>query len=123
MGVGNAHGIYCPKLSKTSWGSLTPSLSIFPYRLSVTTSITRGLPRYARNDKGAGTLFLLGLQGATPLRKLGQLDPKTFYLSVSLECYEYGIRVKGIIPLWVWATPTNSIAQVKQNEVLRYSRR
>ena len=44
---------------------------------------------------------------------------------MSLECYYfvYGIRVKGMIPLWVWATPTNSIAQVKQNEVLRYSRR
>ena len=33
-----------------------------------------------------------------------------------LGCYYcvYRIRVKGIIPLWVWATPTNSIAQVKQ---------
>ena len=136
---------------RSSWGSLTPRLSIFLYRLGVTPACTKGLTRYARNDgnKGAGTLFLLGLQGATPLRvrthlsktkfcaihavrryahkrnKLGQLDPKFFYLSVTLRCCYCvnGLRVKGIIPLWVWATPTKSIAQVKQNEVLRYSRR
>ena len=45
---------------RSSCDSLTPNFSIFPFRLGVTTSITRGLPRYARNDKGAGTLFLLG---------------------------------------------------------------
>ena len=31
VGVGNAHELYCP-----NWGSLTPSFSIFPFRLGAT---------------------------------------------------------------------------------------
>ena len=55
-------------------------------------------------------------------RFISSLSIFSYRLSVATACTRGlpryarndGIRVKGIVPLWVWATPTNSIAQVKQ---------